>query len=179
MFALSTVLVAVPLYLTGELGRTTAATGLLVFALPATMTILAPAVGRLSDRTGPRLVLRTGLLILAVASFGLGYFTDGGGHSLVVLVALLVAVGAGVALVQTPAATGATRSPAGQIGSALGVFNMVRFGGSALGTAWVAIMYPQGSLLLLFAGAAFMLIAGAGVTLLGPDPRTASSVRSA
>jgi MFS family permease len=173
MFALATVLVAVPLYLTGEMDRTTAATGLLVFALPATMAVLAPGVGMLSDRTGPRRVLRTGLLVLAAASVGLGYFTDRGAQGLTLLVALLIAVGAGVALVQTPSATGATRSPAGQIGSALGLFNMIRFGGSAVGTAWVAVIYPHGALLLLFAGAAFMLVIGVAVTFLGPDPTPA------
>jgi MFS family permease len=170
MFALATVLIAVPLYLTGEMGRTTAATGLLVFALPATMAVLAPGVGMLSDRIGSRRVLRAGLLVLASATVGLGYFTDGGARGLTLLVALLIVVGAGVALVQTPSATGATRSPAGQIGSALGLFNMIRFGGSAVGAAWVAVIYPHGALLLLFAGATFMLVIGLAVTFLGPDP---------
>ncbi|MGH8961371.1 MAG: MFS transporter [Jatrophihabitantaceae bacterium] len=170
MFALATVLVAVPLYITGEMGRTTAVTGLLVFALPATMAVLAPGVGLLSDRTGPRRVLRVGLLVLAGASVGFGFFTDTDARGLAVLVALLIAVGVGVALVQTPSATGATRSPAGQTGSALGLFNMMRFGGSALGTAWVAVVYPHGALLLLFSGAALMLVIAVAATYLGPDP---------
>jgi MFS family permease len=171
MFALGTVLVAVPLYLTGEMGRTTAATGLFVFALPATMAVLAPGVGLLSDRVGPRRVLRCGLAILAIAAGGLGALTDRHFHGMTVLAALLVAVGAGVALVQTPAATGATRSPAGQVGSALGLYNMVRFGGSAIGTAWVAVVYPHGALLLLFLAASVVLLIAVVVTFLGPDPR--------
>ena len=172
MFALATVLVAVPLYVTGEMGRSTAMTGLLVFALPATMAALAPGVGLLSDRTGPRRVLRTGILILAASVVGFGYFTDNQARGLAALVGLLILVGVGVALVQTPSATGATRSPAGQTGSALGLFNMMRFGGSALGTAWVAVVYPHSALLLLFGGAAVMLVLAVVVTYLGPDPVT-------
>jgi MFS family permease len=177
MFALATVLVAVPLYVTGEMGRTTAVTGLLVFALPATMAVLAPAVGVISDRSGPRHVLRVGLLVLAAASAGFGFFTHLDAQGLLVLVVLLIGVGIGVALVQTPSATGATRSPAGQTGSALGLFNMMRFGGSALGTAWVAVVYPHGALLLLFGGAAFMLLLAIGVTYFGPDPVSADPAR--
>jgi MFS family permease len=186
MFALGTVLVAVPLYLTGEMGRTTAATGLFVFSLPATMAVLAPGVGLISDRVGPRRVLRCGLALLAVAAAGLGVFTDRGGHGLLVLAVLLVAVGAGVALVQTPAATGATRSPAGQVGSALGLYNMVRFSGSAIGTAWVAVIYPHGALLLLFVAASVILLLAFVVSFLGLDPhvvalesRDASGITSA
>jgi MFS family permease len=170
MFALAVVLVAVPLYITGEMGRTTAVTGLLVFALPATMAVLAPVVGWVSDRTGPRRVLRIGLWVLTAACVGFAYFTDNSEHSLPVLVSLLIVVGVGVGLVQTPAATGATRSPAGQTGTALGLFNMMRFGGSALGTAWVAVVFPHGALLALFGGAGLMLVLAVAITYLGPDP---------
>lgn len=170
MFALATVVIAVPLYLTG-LGRSTAVTGALVFALPATMAIGAPAVGALSDRSRPRMVLRTGLCVLIAAMVLLGWFTGRAGQSLPVLALLLVAVGVGVALVQTPSATGATKSPAGQSGAALGLFNMARFGSSALGAAWVAVMYPRGALLALFAGAACALAAALAVSFAGPDPQ--------
>lgn len=175
MFALITVLVAVPLYLTGTLGRTTAVTGLLFFALPAAMAVLAPVVGLLCDRVGPRVVMRCGLALLAVSCLALGYFTGQAARSLPVLCCLLVAIGAGVALVQTPAATGATRSPAGQTGSGLGLFNMVRFGGSAFGAAWVAVIFPQGSLFILFGGAAFLLLLALAASFAGPDPVSAAT----
>ena len=175
MFALMCVLVAVPLYLTGTLGRSTAVTGGLFFALPAAMALLAPVVGVLADQVGARRVLRLGLGILAVSCLALGWFTERDARSLVLLCVLLVAVGAGVALVQTPAATGATRSPAGHTGTALGLFNMMRFGGSAFGAAWVAVLYPKGELLLLFGGAALLLVAALVATLLGPDPEPMGS----
>jgi MFS family permease len=170
MFALMTFLVAVPLYITGTLGRSTGVTGMLFFVLPAAMAVLAPVVGVLSDRVGPRLVLRYGLVVLIVSCVAMGVFTERLGRSLPLLCGLLFALGSGVALVQTPSATGATRSPAGRQGAALGLFNMMRFGGSAFGAAWVAVLYPRGALLLLFGGAALLLVAALVITLVGPDP---------
>ncbi|MFG2054234.1 MFS transporter [Micromonospora sp. NPDC048930] len=170
MFCLAATLVAVPLYATGTLGRTTAVTGLLVLALPAAMAVLAPVVGLLSERGRPRWILRTGLVLLAAVELLLGLYAGAAGRSIAVLVALLLTVGVGVALVQTPSAAGATRSPAGRSGAALGLFNMMRFGGSALGAAWVAVVYPSGSLLLLFAGCAAVAVVGLVVSFVGPDP---------
>ncbi|SCL32665.1 Predicted arabinose efflux permease, MFS family [Micromonospora rhizosphaerae] len=170
MFCLAATLVAVPLYVTGTLGRTTAVTGLLVLALPAAMALLAPVVGLLSERGRPRWILRTGLVLLAAAELLLGLYAGTAARSTALLVALLLTVGVGVALVQTPSAAGATRSPAGRSGAALGLFNMMRFGGSALGAAWVAVVYPYGNLLLLFAGCATVALVGLVVSFVGPDP---------
>ena len=170
MFCLAATLVAVPLYATGTLGRTTAITGLLVLALPAAMAVLAPVVGLLSERGRPRWILRTGLVLVGTAELLLGLYAGNDGRSVALLIALLLAVGVGVALVQTPSAAGATRSPAGRSGAALGLFNMMRFGGSALGAAWVAVVYPHGDLLLLFAGCTAIAAVGLLVSFVGPDP---------
>jgi MFS family permease len=177
MFALMTVLVAVPLYITGTLGRSSAVTGMLFFALPVAMAVLAPVVGLVSDRIGPRLIMRWGLAVLVVSCLAVGVFTQQGDRSLPLLCGLLVVVGTGVAMVQTPSATGATRSPAGRQGSALGLFNMMRFGGSAFGAAWVAVLYPRGALFVLFLGAAVLLIVAFVASFAGPKlpvPATAA-----
>jgi hypothetical protein len=115
-------------------------------------------------------VIRGGLLAIAVGEAAIGIeFGAHAGRGLDLAVGLLVA-GAGVAFVQTPAATGATRSPAGRYGAGLGLFNLVRFAGSALGAAWVAIVLSGGgSYGLLFGtcvGAALLGIVGtfAGVS---------------
>jgi hypothetical protein len=50
------------------------------------------------------------------------------------------------------------------------LFNMVRFAGSALGTAWVALIYPRSAFLVLFGGCALMASAGFLVSFAGPDP---------
>jgi hypothetical protein len=88
-----------------------------------------------------------------------------------VLIAALVLAGVGIALVQTPAATGATRSPAGAEGTGLGLFNLVRFGGSACGAAWVAVAlagpasYPG-----VFIACAVIVALGLAGSFFGPDP---------
>jgi hypothetical protein len=74
--------------------------------------------------------------------------------------------------VQTPSLSGATRSPAGQRGAGLGLFNMMRFVGASVGAAGVAAAYP-GHLGLLFAGCAAIALAGLALSFAGreiPDP---------
>jgi MFS family permease len=170
MFCLGATLVAVPLYLTGEGRASTAVAGLVVFALPASMAVLAPVSGFLTERLGPRWVIRSGLAVLAAAQVALGIYLAHRGHQTAALVAMLLVSGVGVALVQTPVAAGATRSPAGKVGAALGLFNLVRFAGSALGAAWVAIVLPHGALLVLFGVCAAVAVAGLAGTYAGPDP---------
>lgn len=138
MFCLGATLLGVPLYLVREHGVTTAAAGVLVLSLPLAMAVLAPLAGLATERLTPRIALRSGLTLLVVgealltAQLAASRGPDGW------LVATLVLLGAGVAFVQTPAATGATRSQAGRLGAGLGLFNALRFGGSALGASWVA-----------------------------------------
>lgn len=178
MFCLGTTLLGVPLYLTSTANDSTLRAGLLVFVLPAVMTLLAPAAGVAAERLGPRPVIRTGLVLLvlgeAVAAAALGHHM----LSWLALVTALAVVGVGVALVQTPAATGATRSPAGRYGTGLGLFNLVRFAGSALGAAWVAIELGRGgSYAVLFGVAAAVAVAAFVGTFVGltPQPSTTPS----
>ena len=166
--SLAAVLVAVPLYLTGVAGLSTSATGLIVFTLPVVWAVLAPVIGVLADRVGPRPVLRTGLGLLVVVDAGLGVVLGSGTHRLLPVIALLLAAGAAIALVQTPALTGATRSPAGQRGTGLGLFNMMRFIGAATGTAAVAAAWPDG-LAWLFGGCAAVAVGGLGLSFLGRE----------
>lgn len=172
MFALGTLLVGVPLYFTETLGIRQAQAGTLFFVLPLSMALLAPAIGRAVDRVSPRLVLRSGLALLAVGMVVAGYVATAD-YSLARVTAvctLLVTLGLGVAMVQTPAAGGATRSPAGQTGAALGLFNMLRFSGSTAGTAWVALAYTSGNLLPVFVGAAVVVLLGLAGTFMGTNP---------
>ncbi|MDP3891643.1 MAG: MFS transporter [Nocardioides sp.] len=172
MFMLGTVLVAVPLYLTGPLKMSPWHAGLLFFQLPVVMVLLAPRVGRVAGRWGPRLVLRLGLCTLIVGGTlaGLVGIVPEDTWAPWLMSGVLLVLGAGMALVQTPAAAGATRSPAGGRGAALGVFSMLRFSGSAAGTAWVAIGYDRG-LLVLFLVAVLIVAVGLVMSYLGPDPR--------
>jgi MFS family permease len=166
--SLAAVLVAVPLYLTGVVGLSLAVTGLLVFCLPLVWAVAAPLVGLLADRVGPRPVLRGGLGLLAAVDVGLAIVLAAGVTHLVPLIALMLSAGTAIALVQTPALTGATRSPAGQRGTGLGLFNMMRFVGAASGTAAVAAAWPDG-LFWLFAGCGAVALGGLLVSFLGRE----------
>jgi MFS family permease len=182
MFCLGATLLAVPLYLVDN-GRSGSVAGLVLLAIPVAMTVLGPLVGRYLDRIGPRKVLRTGLSLLIVGQLGLAAAVAGGimdrSLGLPGLVAILAVLGIGIAFVQTPAATGATRSPAGAQGAGLGLYNLIRFGGAAMGAAWVAI-----ALAITSDGAAagyavtFLVVAGVAVlgllgSFVGADPAPA------
>jgi MFS family permease len=172
MFSLGAALVALPLFFTGPLGMSVAMAGILFFALPAVMAVAAPIVSRLSRAHGPRVVLRSGLVVLVVANTVTGVVATlgSGTPTRVGLTAMLLVLGAGMACVQTPAAAGATSSPAGAYGAAVGLFSMVRFSGSGTAAAWVALLYPSGHLLLLFCGCAVLALLALGASFLGPDP---------
>lgn len=169
---LFSVLVAVPLHLTGVVDLSATATGLLVFLLPVVWAASAPLVGRLADRVGPRAVLRTGLGVLGLVSAALAALLGARSTAVAVFGVVLVVAGLGVALVQTPSLGGATRSPAGQRGAGLGLFNMMRFVGASVGAAAVSASYP-GHLGWLFAGCGALAVLGLAVSFAGrevPDP---------
>ena len=173
MFCLGATLLGVSLYLTrGDGGATTLRAGVLVFALPVTMTVLAPAAGLATERLGPRRAIRGGLVVLTLAEVWIGAEFARGASAGPSIVAGLVLAGAGIAFVQTPSAVGATRSAAGRHGSGLGLFNLIRFAGSALGAAWVAIVLSAGEAFgLLFAVCAAAAVLGLVGTFAGPDPQ--------
>ena len=171
MFCLASTLLAVPLYLTRYADESTVRAGLLVFGLPIAMTVLAPVSGLVTEVLGPRRAIRGGLAVLALGEAVLGIeLAADAGRGFDLFGALLLA-GAGVAFVQTPAATGATRSAAGRFGSGLGLFNLLRFAGSALGAAWVAIALEGGHPFgLLFGVCVAIAVLGLIGTFAGPDP---------
>lgn len=174
MFCLSVALLATPLYLTRGHRMSTVAAGLVLFVLPAVMMVLGPVAGWMVERIGARRLLRIGMAVLVIGDGLLAATTSAAGGGTTTVLAGLLVVGMGAALVQTPAAVGATRSGAGQRGTGLGLYNMVRFVGSALGAAWVAMSLGLGS------GATFVLcsllaLAGLSATWAGAsapsDPR--------
>lgn len=161
MFALGATLLAAPLYLVQVRGESTAVAGLMVLSLPLAMALLAPVAGIGVERLGGRQVMLGGLLILMTGQSALAVTVGTGGGPWAVLGALVLA-GCGVACVQTPAATGASRSRGGASGAGLGLFNLVRFGGAALGSACVALLGAgEGDLVVLFAVCAAVVALGA------------------
>jgi MFS family permease len=161
MFCLGATLLGVPLILVREHHLATASAGLLVLMMPLTMAVLAPVAGVMTERRTPRTALRWGLAVLAVGELALAVLLGvDHGRTLPLLVCLVV-VGVGVAFVQTPAATAATHSRAGQSGPGLGLFNLLRFGASALGASWVAAVLGSGPRYgLVFGGCVVVTVVG-------------------
>lgn len=161
MFCLGTMSLGIPLYLTRVADVSVGRAGLMVFALPALMTLFAPVAGITTGRWGGRIILRAGLSVLLATQVALASVLSsrgGGGGPLVVVLGV---AGVGVALVQTSAATGATRSAAGRVGAGLGLYNLLRFTGSGLGAAWVAgELGGNGSFTVIFAGASIVALLG-------------------
>lgn len=171
MFALGATLLALPLYLTSG-GSSTTSAGLVLFVLPLSMTVSAPVVGRYVDRLGGRMTMRCGLSILIVGLCVLATILQLDVRNMWSLSGVLIVVGVGVAMVQTPAAAGSTRSPAGAVGTGLGLFNLIRFGGSAVGAAWVgiAVNVADSPFALLFGITSAVVAVGFAATFVGEDP---------
>jgi len=104
--------------------------------LPATILIaaLAPQVGRLVDRVGPRWLTGSGMLLLALSL--LLFSRLGTGSSFWELLPGLVVMGVGMALTMTPTTTAAMSSvPRDQAGVGSAVLNSMRQVGGSLGIA--------------------------------------------
>lgn len=169
MFCLGATLLGLPLYLVRQHETSTAAAGLLVLSLPLTMAVLAPLAGLATERLTPRLALRSGLAVLVVGEAVLALLLHAGRGPDAWLIVTLAVVGAGVAFVQTPAAAGATRSRAGRRGPGLGLFNLLRFGGSALGASWVAANGPDPVYAVVFGVCTAVALLGLAGSFAGRD----------
>jgi EmrB/QacA subfamily drug resistance transporter len=110
------------------------ATGLILMALPLTLSLTSPLSGRLSDRIGPRALTVTGLAITAVALAGISLTTPA--TPLAQLVALLMALGAGIGLFQSPNnSTVLGNAPPEALGVASGLLAVMRTLGQTAGIA--------------------------------------------
>ena len=122
------------LYLESVLGYSALTAGLELLPLTVAIVVVAPLAGRLSDRIGARLPVTSGMLLLAVALFGLsGLRVDSSVWSLIPWLAL---AGIGIGLTTTPTTTAAMDSPdPDRYGMAAGVLNTSRATGLAVGIA--------------------------------------------
>lgn len=121
-------------------------------------------------------MLRAGLVVLLVGQVALAVVLSADEPRLWLVATVLAITGAGIAAVQTPAAAGSTRSPAGERGTGLGVFNLIRFGGSAVGAAWVTVALGSWTVGPLFAVCAVVVCAGLAASFLGTDPEDTEPV---
>ncbi|MFI6415415.1 MFS transporter [Streptomyces sp. NPDC050585] len=128
------VLFLTPLYLHTVRGLDGHTTGLLLLPCTAAVAVLSPLVGRFVDRHGPRRMLCLGFSALTLSALGQARLNPDG--SLPALVAALVAMGVGWALVLGPATVVALSAVPGHLaGTAVGASWTCHNLGGALGLA--------------------------------------------
>ncbi len=164
----------VSLFLVREGGASTAVAGLVALAFPAVMVVASTVAGAVMARLGGRRVFWLGLALLAAGQGGIALALRPSAGVPVLLVVALGVAGAGAAFVQTSSASGATRPEHRDGTAAVGIFNLVRFSGTAAGAAWLAIAFSLGSSYrALFVSAAVVVGAVLALTaMFGGRPRS-------
>lgn len=134
-FALTGVLFALPLLLTGDRGLTFAQTGLVLLALTLPCAVNPLLTGRIVARRGPRGPVLGGLVLLAAGGAVLAG-SAAAGLPVPGTVAGLVVCGFGVSFtLPALAAAAVAAAPAGTAGTAAGLLNSARQLGAAFGVA--------------------------------------------
>jgi MFS family permease len=101
------------------------------------VAVLSPVAGKLSDRFGPRTLVRVGLVVIGLSTFSISAFAAGASSVLVGLGILGQSVG--FALVNSPNANAAAASLSrDESGVGLGIYQMLFFLGGGFGPAVAA-----------------------------------------
>jgi DHA2 family metal-tetracycline-proton antiporter-like MFS transporter len=137
MFANIGSLVLSPLLLSEENGLPAAGIGLVLAPGAIVVAVLSPLAGRLSDRVGPRALVRTGLVIMLASTFSVSAFAAGAPAPWVS--AGILGLGLGFAAVNSPNANAATATLSQEeSGVGLGIYQMIFFLGGGFGPAVAA-----------------------------------------
>jgi EmrB/QacA subfamily drug resistance transporter len=136
------VLFVTPFYLEEKRHLSTAEAGLLLTAVPVALGVVAPVMGRLSDRYGSRLLTAGGMLLAAVGLLLMARFRE----PEVVLIGELGLIGIGLGAF-VPANNAATMSsaPRTHSGVAGGIINLTRGLGTSLGVAATGLVFTLAS----------------------------------
>jgi MFS family permease len=167
-FALTGMTVFGAIYVQEQLGFTPIAAGLSLLPVMVPLMLLAPRVGALYDRIGPRALVAIGAALVGASLAWTA--TVLGKLEYAWLVPAYVVGGAGLALVMTPASTDAMNvAPAGLRAEASGVIQTLRqLGGTVglaiMGTVVAGVRADGGSSV---AGISAAYYIGAGVVLVG------------
>lgn len=131
-YTLFSVLFLLPFYFEEVLDYSAARTGIMLTAVPLSMAVLSPLVGRASDRLGSRKFLVIGSLLLALGCLLL-VFAQGTARPTELIIEMVI-LGAGLGAF-TPANNRATMTatPRDQLGMTGGFLNMMRSLGVILG----------------------------------------------
>jgi MFS family permease len=113
---------------------------LLMVPMAAMSIIMAPIVGRFTDRVHPRLITGAGFAVTAGAVLWLSMVMTPGSATWEILVPMAV-LGFGMAGIWAPLAATATRNlPLNLAGAGAGVYNATRQVGAVLGSAAIAVL---------------------------------------
>ncbi|MFC9683943.1 DHA2 family efflux MFS transporter permease subunit [Streptomyces sp. NPDC056948] len=145
MGALFGTLVLLPLYLQNVRGLSTLRTGLLLLPGGLAMGMIAPVVGRLYDRFGPRLLVIPGTSVVALALGAMSTLDAGTPVSRIILIHVLQCLGLGCVL--TPVMTSALGSLSpGLYAHGSAVLNTLQQLAGAAGTSlFVTVMNTVGA----------------------------------
>lgn len=143
LFCYLGVLLLIPQLVTGVNGLDVGEVGLVLLPGAAVVATLSAAFGRLSDRTGPRLLITTGLGVLLVAVLALS--TLAGGPA-VVIGALMLALGLSLAMITSPLINAVSAAvPAAHSGVGLGIYQGAFFLGGGTGAAVTGAVFSARS----------------------------------
>ncbi len=139
-FSVTSMAFPLMLYTQGVRGLTPTQSALLLAPMAVISGVLAPVVGRLTDRHHPRLVAGFGLTCFAAGLVWLASVLVPGAPIWQLLLPLGM-LGIGSAFVWSPIASSATRNlPMSHAGAGAGVYNTTRQVGAVLGSAAIAAM---------------------------------------
>lgn len=134
-FAISGMMLPIMIYLQEGRGLTAEKAGFLLVPMAVISGVLAPYVGRLSDRLNPRILSVTGFAFMFAAAVTL-VFTMREGMNLWWILLPIVLLGFGNGFVWSPNSATAMRDlPVTQVGAASGVYNTTRQVGAVIGAA--------------------------------------------
>lgn len=134
----------IPLYLQLVLGYSVVGAGTALLPLTATIVVVAPIAGRLSDRIGRRAPIVAGLLLLAAGLIVLSKLGEHSGASLIV--GGLALAGVGIGLLTSPITAAALDGAAHEnSGESSGLLNTSRMVGLSLGIAVMGAFVAGGS----------------------------------
>jgi EmrB/QacA subfamily drug resistance transporter len=139
-FAITAMAFPFMLYAQAVRGMSPTRAALLLVPMAVVNGLLAPFVGRLTDRAHPRYVAGFGLLCFPVSLVWLSLVMDPGSH-LIELLLPAALLGVANAFMWAPIGSTATRNlPMSQAGAGAGVYNTTRQVGAVLGSAGIAAL---------------------------------------
>lgn len=139
-FALGGMFIPVIIYLQSVLGMSPLASGVLTAPMSLMSGMIAPFIGRASDRMSPKFLVMTGLLAIALG-LGILALQAGPGSEPWSLVGGLLVTGVGMGFVFSPLTNITTRSVEPRLmGAASGIFNTSRQLGAVFGSAAVGVL---------------------------------------